>query len=371
MSKQYAEELLNKYREGTCSPQELAIVESWLLEYFKTSTEVITEEEFFHAEDKILHGIFDVEERPEPGFFKRWLWPAISVAAAIVVVFSIGTYFFKKDTPSTYINDINPGSNKAILTLSDGRKISLTDAKDGALATQSGFEILKTADGQLVYKAGSKRVEAGRTAYNAIETPKGGQYQIFLPDGTKVWLNAASSLKFPSTFLDLGERKVELSGEAYFEVVKDKLHPFLVESKGQEIKVLGTHFNVSSYADDATIKTTLLEGSVKINSSVILKPGQQSVNDGSMISVDQVDIENAVAWKNGEFMFRNESLESIMKKVSRWYDVDVVYQNKQAGQQVFGGTISRFGKVSEVLCMLELTGDVKFKVEGRRIIVMK
>jgi transmembrane sensor len=196
-----------------------------------------------------------------------------------------------------------------------------------------------------------------------------------LPDGTKVWLNAESTLKFPSTFSHLNnDRTVEMIGEAYFEVTKDKAHPFIVKSNGQEVKVLGTHFNVKSYVQDGNIKTTLLEGAVQVSTKdqqqVVLKPGQQALVKGRKIDVQQADTELAVAWKNHKFMFEKESIRNVMAMVERWYDVDVVYQGELT-EDLFGGSVSRSDDITVVLNTLELTGKVHFKIEGRRILVTK
>ena len=357
--------------------------------------------------NRVLNQIFN-EENPQSNKTKRYrLWlrlpvrqAGIAAAALILIALSFGLYFYSgPDRTTQYAirntkQDIAPGGNKAILTLADGRKISLTDATNGALAEQSGIRITKTGDGQLVYEV--RHLEGGRTerslpavemTYNTIETPRGGQYQVILPDGTKVWLNAASSLKYPISFASLKERRVELNGEAYFEVAKDKSHPFVVNTVKQEIEVLGTHFNVNSYADEGLTKTTLLEGSVKVSApfstssleraGVRLQPGQQSVLTGNGISVSEVNTEEAMAWKNGYFMFESENIKSIMRKIERWYDVEVVYNGEMPTDR-FGGTVSRFGNVSQVLKKLELTNRVHFKIEampdgrqGRRIMVSR
>jgi transmembrane sensor len=364
-------ELLIKYRSGKCSEAEKALVERWYLQFNEHEID-IKPERIESLGLQILDLLPDSDTRP----IKKINWPLriALTAAAVVILLGIWTVIFVK-TPFSkdYANDIDPGSNKAILTLGNGQKIILTDAKNGELIKESGIEVTKTEDGKVIYKTSNLTAKGSENTYNLISTPKGGQYQIILPDGTKVWLNAASHLKFPTTFTGLVNRRVELSGEAYFEVSKDKLHPFLVVSNKQTVEVLGTHFNINAYQDEPTVKTTLLEGSVRVSDPdavAILKPNQQSViNSGNTIKVTQIDPEEAVAWKNGKFTFNKESLESIMKKLARWYDVEVIFQNKELGEQIFGGTISRYSKISEVLCVLERTGDVKFKIEGRRVLI--
>lgn len=308
----------------------------------------------------------------------------LGAAAAILIFVGLGVYFYKSNMEShseasMYANDIAPGANKAILTLADGRKISLTDAANGNLANQAGIVISKTSDGHLLYTAenAEARDKNAGVVYNTIETPKGGQYQVRLPDGSKVWLNAASSLKYPATFANQSKRNVQLKGEAYFEIAKDKKHPFTVSTDQQEIEVLGTHFNVNSYADEPAVKTTLLEGSVAVrrsgdsqNDVSILKPGQQSVLVNNNIKIKDINVKLAVAWKNNKFLFENDDIAYIMRMVSRWYDVEVVYSGDIPDDK-FIGAVSRFENVSEVLKSLEYTGKVKFKIEGRRITVTK
>ena len=315
--------------------------------------------------------------RPIRNYFKY------AGAAAVLLVVSAVLYFYinhnQIHTPSNLTarhqdNDVEAGSNNAILTLADGSEISLTDAGNGKLASQSGISITKTKDGELVYEI-AKSNAVGSTQYNTISTPAGGQYQVNLPDGSKVWLNAMSSIKYPTLF-SRNERRIILKGEAYFEVAKDQNRPFIVASNGagkaQEVTVLGTHFNINSYADEPAIKTTLLEGSVKVESgtaSKVLRSGQQSaVSDRILVS--ELDVNQFVDWKNGNFYFNDENIESIMRRLARWYDIDVVYQGS-IPDAVFGAEISRAKKLSEVLKGLETAGKIHFKIEGRRVTVMQ
>lgn len=315
----------------------------------------------------------------------RSYYIAGAAAAAIFILVSIGTYFFydKSDTQfksvqSKPVQDIGPGRNKAILTLSDGSKIILNDAKNGEVARQAGISVIKADDGQLIYTisdAGSA-ADNGEVGYNTIETPRGGQYQVNLPDGSRVWLNAESSLIYPTRFKG-NERKVEVYGEAYFEVTSNKLMPFRVKSRNQLIEVLGTHFNVNAYKDEPVVRTTLIEGLVSIQSdsstgleNKVLKPGQQSLVGKNEIKIQEADIETVTAWKHGDFVFKEESLASIMRKVSKWYDVDVSYEKGINENLIFSGLVSRSRNISAILSNMELTGKVHFKIEGRRIIVM-
>lgn len=319
--------------------------------------------------------------RPIGNYFKY------SIAAAFFVCILTILYFYippgdtgkVANTEGIQQNDINPGTNKAVLTLADGSQISLTDAENGELTKQAGITVVKTADGQIVYETVGAPSNQ-QSVYNTISTPAGGQYQINLPDGSKVWLNAASSLKYPTVF-NGQSRKVELRGEAYFEVAKLKNEqpdgtegnlPFIVVSRGQEVTVLGTHFNINSYTDEPVVKTTLLEGRVKVISaavSKILKPGQQAAVAGNIVVTD-VDATLATDWKNGNFTFNDESIHTIMRKLARWYDIDVVYKGN-VPDIYFGAEISRAKKLSEVLKVLETAGKIHFTIEGRRVTVMQ
>lgn len=304
----------------------------------------------------------------------NWRRIAVVAAAVIGVVISAGIFFWKpgKSTHDPVVQDpaqiIKPGRNQAILRLSDGREINLEDAADGQLAAQPGVRITKSEDGQLIYQA-DESADNDIISYNTIEAPAGGQWQVVLPDRSRVWLNARTSLRYPTRFRG-NERKVELKGEAYFEVTPDKNMPFKVESKGQTVEVLGTHFNMMSYVDDAVEKTTLFEGAVKIAASgntKMLEPGEQAQVGGNKINISiNADLEEAIAWKNGYFKF-NGGLEDIMNKISRWYDVEIVYINKPDPADTFEGEISRSKDLKEILRIMEYTGKVHFTIKERRI----
>ncbi|WP_316836604.1 FecR family protein [Pedobacter nutrimenti] len=305
-------------------------------------------------------------------------------AAVIVITIGIAAYFFlnKADRKvQALATRIVPGSNTATLTLADGRKINLNNAENGALVKQTGIEITKSADGQLLYKVQGTEEKADHSlAYNTVETPKGGQYQIILPDGTKVWLNAASSLRFPLSFASLKDRRVELNGEAYFEVSKDKAHPFKVINEGQEVSVLGTHFNINGYRDEGVIKTTLLEGSVSVLSTyagsklkpaeVIIRPGEQAILNRQGIEVIKKDVDQVIDWKNGDFIFEKERLRDVMNKIGRWYNVKVIYDKDVNIDLTFSGQMSRSKDISEILKSLASTGEIKFEVKESTIRVI-
>lgn len=306
---------------------------------------------------------------------KHLLWVRIAAVAALLFIVSSIVYMARLNMPSKPHNqqmaNIKPGGNNAVLTLSNGQNIVLTNAKNGDLANESKVSVRKTADGRILYsKAGGDG--GASSAYNTLTTPKGGQYTVTLSDGTLVYMNSASSLKYPVCFSNK-ERVVELSGEAYFEVSHNKQKPFKVITNQQVVEVLGTHFNINSFGEDSSVKTVLEEGSVKVYSktvSKLLKPGQQSVVKKDLIEVAEADVEEALAWKNGYFRFNNESIKTVMPKLARWYNIEVVF-DEQVTDIGFYGTISRSKNIKEVLKMLEYTKDVHFKIEGRRITVMR
>jgi transmembrane sensor len=307
---------------------------------------------------------------------RRINWPLLVSAAACILICSLfylsSLQTNSKKISNTIVTSLPAGGNKAELILEDGSVMPLKGDKTGLLSTQSGVVITQVQGGRLTYNASGSPSEE-KAGSNMLRTPKGGQYQIDLPDGTRAWLNAASSVKFPTVFNGT-ERTVEISGEVYFEVAVNKRKPFKVISAGQTIEVLGTHFNVSTYPDERLTKTTLFEGSVKVNSGkneVIIKPGEQSIFNSSTqkITVNNTDLEEALAWRQGYFQFNDEDIKSIMRKLSRWYDIDVDYSANFVNQR-FTGSVSRFESAGKVLKMLEYTGTVHFKTEGRRVTVM-
>jgi len=373
--------LYEKYLAGKCSMQETELLEKYRDDFSLIEMPWSEEMGDRHRVKDTIHKSLHQDINKAKGIYKFNFKPW-AIAASIVFIFSVGLLSLfnpnipHKSTPKiTKVHDkvtIRPGGNKAMLTLANGSVINLDGSKTGTLAIQKGVSVKKLADGKLVYDL--KQQDLGATAgYNTVTTPRGGQYELVLSDGTRVWLNAATVLKYPTVFTGK-ERRVELTGEAYFEVAKNKNMPFNVSTKGMNVRVLGTHFNVMAYDDDKTVETTLLEGAVKLSNNrnnAILKPGQQGVmrNGESVFDVHSANVDDAVAWKNGFFSFNNESIQSIMKKISRWYDVDVEYSGTLVKKN-FGGTVSKFNNVAEVLKTMELTGTIHFEVEGRRIIVM-
>ncbi|WP_316843987.1 FecR family protein [Pedobacter psychrodurus] len=376
MSTTKAKELLEKYRSGMLSPEEMAILDTWYLRTAAQEDLIIEEAGFEDNLDRVWDRLSVNHSQP----VKRKLlsFPRLAAAAILLVLCSFGLYFYLNRTKvdnqiassdKHFKNDIRPGGNRALLTLGDGSEIVLDDASNGQLAIQSGVRITKTAEGRLLYSVADTH-SSGLPTFNTISTPKGGAYQIELPDGTRVWLNAGSSLKFPANFPS-SERKVDLQGEAYFEVAKNALKPFKVECNRQEITVLGTHFNVNAYANEKQIKTTLFEGAVRLNAkgavSRALKPGEEAAFSSGKFLISRTNGEESIAWKKGIFQFEDADIATIMRQLERWYNVEVEYRGN-ISEDTFRGKISRNVNLSQVLEILEV-GGVKFDIEGKKIIV--
>jgi len=304
---------------------------------------------------------------------RRKLYTWLSSAAAAFLIIGSAVYFLNNDSleKQAAAANLQPGKNKAILTLANGSHITLDDALNGNVAKQGGVQIVKTKNGQLVYTVNDTAVSSDEQ--NTIETPNGGQYMVILPDHSKVWLNAGSSLKYPVSFAASKKRLVELTGEAYFEVSIDKVHPFIVKTSQQQVEVLGTHFNINSYTNEPSTSTTLLEGSVRVSAGAdfkIIKPGEQAVLTTKGLNTSIANTEEAMAWKNGYFRFNDEKIQSIMRKIARWYNVDVEFQGEISAED-YDGKISKYKSIAQVLEMLSSTNTVHFKIEGRRILVIK
>lgn len=379
MTDEEAKELFKKYAAGNCTEEEKALLHAWYLTYAAGKNVSLSENEIEAAVNEIWADL-PVHQQPKRGVRIRHM---TRIAAAVVLFAGIALYLFlprstqKQDPPGIAANDVVPGGNKAILTLADGSKIDLNDAHIGDLTHTGGVKITKAMDGQIAYDVPEEPPAKQELTYNLVTTPRGGQYQVILPDGSHVWLNAASSIRFPTAFSSQA-RKVGITGEVYFEVAKKldpatgKRQPFIVETNDQQVEVLGTHFNINAYNNENAIKTTLLEGSVKVSvrssqTERILKPGQGSAVAGSNIQITTVDTTMAIAWKNGQFQFDQAGVKDVMRQAERWYDVDVEYQGNVTGKK-FVGTISRNLTASKFLNILSYTG-VKFKIEGKKIIV--
>lgn len=359
--------ILQKYLDGSATPEETAALHDWYRSAGATEVE-------WPVDDPA--GIDDVRERmldrlQREAFGKNAAPAAVRrlrlalAAAAIVLLLSTVAYlrYIHRTPPATppMAHDALPGGNKATLILGGGQAITLDSAHQGLLATQGGIAVQKSGKGELVYEGAPTTVE---TAYNTILTPNGGTYAVTLSDGTKVWLNAASSLKYPVTFTG-GVRSVDLTGEAYFEVAKDA-KPFTVHCLGQTIDVLGTHFNVNAYTNESSIKTTLLQGKVKVNNT-LLQPGEQSTvgADGKVHLMNNIDTAEVMAWKNGMFQFDEADIGTVMRQIGRWYDVDVVYEGKLPDDH-FRGKIPRNVNASQVLQILAI-GGIEFTIAGKKI----
>ncbi len=297
-------------------------------------------------------------------------------AAAILLVLGAGFIYYKATRNNTplaivYQNDVPSGGVGATLTLANGKQINLNSSSNGEIASVGGIVIKKSKEGKLVYQiVGTSKVSESE---NTLSTKNGETYEVELPDGTHVWLNAASNLTYSANLHSQRFRRVRLEGEAYFEVAKDSKHPFIVESMGQQVEVLGTHFNINAYPSDKAIKTTLVEGSVKVsqgNEVETLKPGFEASTTQNGIVVRSVDTDLATAWKDGKFIFEDLSVGQIMKIVERWYDVEIIYSD-DIPTDIFAGSVSRSDNVSHVLTILESTGRVHFKIVGRKIYVSK
>lgn len=373
MEKQELNNLIKRYAAGKATDQDYLLLDSWYLSLYRDQPLEVSDSDRINDLDEIQSNI----NRHISGV-KYKIWPRVaSVAAILCAICSIGLYFYRdhstkpvKELPLQYATDVLPGGNKALLFLSDGKKIDLAVRQNGQLANQAGTQITKISTGKLVYRDSYHNLNSG--LYNKIVTPNGGNYELQLPDGTRVWLNAASTLRYPTSFSSLKERKVELSGEAYFEVAKNKAVPFRVAAINQLVEVLGTHFNITSYKDDGTVKTTLLEGRVRINKKTILKPGQQAVNIDSTIYISKIDPETAIEWKNGKFSFnQGQDFKSAMRQIERWYDVKFIYAGAELPDMELRGRLRKTTNLSVVLDGLAEMGKVHFKIEGRRVLVTK
>ena len=385
-------QLIDRYLDGTASPEEVEV--------------------FFHLLNKgelddLLEDVPAKGASLEPARVRRMaVWKKYSVAAAVILMVGAGVFFLQRGhhapvaapIANVFKNDVAPGGNKAVLTLGDGSRIVLDSAEKGDIASQGKTNIVKTDAGKLAYNAGAATGGATATVgaattvlYNTLSTPAGGQYQVTLADGTKVWLNALSKLQFPNAFIGK-DRTVDLTGEAYFEIAKDKNRPFMVRVNGVQVQVLGTRFNVNAYTDEAEIKTTLLEGAVRLvkgEVSAPLKPGQQGVTGApvaggaasgqrgvtgaqgiatSGFSVHNADIDQVMAWKNGFFSWDAADVHTVMRQISRWYGVEVRYEGTPT-TALFGGEIGRDLTLTQVLTGLSKS-KVHFQLDGKILTVL-
>ncbi|WPU92450.1 FecR domain-containing protein [Mucilaginibacter sabulilitoris] len=374
MNRQTIYDLIKKDKEGTATASEKQALAKWYNSVSNQEAEFPEDEE--RVREEMLARLMSEINFPKTRSFNYQKW---AVAASVLIMLTAGLIVFNakykesKKQGAALSQNIQPGSNKAILTLANGTKVRLADISNGKILQQGGSRVIKTTDGKLIYDAGSGVPANDALQYNTMETPKGGQYQLLLPDGTRVWLNAATSLKYPVSFALSKERVVELNGEAYFEVAHDKAHPFRVVSNKQSVEVLGTHFNVNAYPDEPNTKTTLLEGSVKVtsgNDKAILKPNQES-DLTTNFKISDVDAQEAISWKNGDFRFDEEPLEIVMRQIARWYDVKVVFEDESVKKETLVAVTKRFDSIAKLLKIIEQTTDARFIIEGSTIRVAK
>jgi transmembrane sensor len=378
MNNKKAIRLIQKYQQGELSSEEEHHLNEWYLLTVAESKNELTREQIQQTVER-LRSKLPLQEPVK----KAKLWPRIAVAAAVILIV-VSVVFFRSglqsdpNSGSQYVNDVAPGKVGATLKLANGKVIRLTDAKNGELAKEAGIRVTKTADGQLTYDASNlpERTADQDTnpAFNTLSTNRGETYMLILPDKSKVWMNAASTLTYPTTLKVHGVRRVKLEGEAYFEITKDREHPFVVEAKGQEVEVLGTHFNVNAYSDEPSKTTTLLEGMVKVTSDqnqLTLKPGEQASYNGQSITKSATNVENAIDWKRGEFNLDHLNFKIAMRKIARWYNVEVIYNFSVPEDMEIGGWVSRTEQLSSVLKSMESAGLVHFKIDGRKIYVIK
>lgn len=387
MNRKYFLKILKRYNEGTATREEREFIISYygLFEGSLPEEFRLTDEERIKLKEEIKRRIEERKEELERKPPLRIVKISRKVAAAVAVLLISGAaYFFllkdsesmetKQEMAQSQKEEIKPGSNKAILTLANGQQIVLDEAEQGVLAQQGNSDVVKEDSSLLSYKSGTKAGSEREVTYNTIATPAGGTFKVILPDGSKVWLNAASSLRFPTAFTGK-ERAVEMTGEAYFEVAKNANKPFRVLAKEAEVKVLGTHFNVSAYEDDTEIKTTLEEGSVEVKYADILRkivPGQQASfnKTDKKVTVGEVNVDQFLAWKNDLFYFDNTNIREIMKQVARWYDVEVEYEITDFSDKNYSGIVSRYSDVKELLKRMEMTETIGFDIHQHSIVVL-
>lgn len=384
ITKEYIQKLSKKWLEGTITDREKREFDAWYSSFEDNEVDDLTEEDLLYLRDKIYNSIKEnkrLGERSEDiGSHKRTLskrkW-LIVLAACISVFVLLGVVFYvtsHKKSDDNYAV-IKPGRDQAILSFENGLAFNLDSLDSGEILQDKGTRIEKTENGALAYSTTRNSVSRDEVFKNTVTIPRGGQYKIQLPDGSRIWLNAESKLTFPSHFIG-DTRIVELAGEAYFEVVEDQNKPFKVLTEKGMVEVLGTSFNVSSYANEA-VATTLLEGSVRLSTfedtvsgTKVLEPGQQGIFTSSAISIQEVNTQEVTAWKDGEFMFNNEDIRSVMRKIARWYDVEVVYAPDIPNVPIWG-SISKYEDITKVLGVIELTEAANFKIIERRVYVMK
>lgn len=371
---EHYEKLLAKYLDGQCNAAETAELYSWLQAAGSHRALLKTmQQEFQNALDAQPEIPAEISDRIETKLLQsispaktRKLWyyvtAAASIAAAVLLLIILNQPATQPEKTQIAKSRIAPGTNKAILTLSNGSTVTLDSA--GNQTILQGTTTVLQKNGQLQYDA---KATNDATVYNTLTVPRGGQFNIILPDGSHVWLNAASSLRYPTSF-NGKERRVDITGQGYFEVSPNAKQPFIVQVNDMEVQVLGTAFDVMAYSDEKSVNTTLIQGAVKVNDKRLF-PGQQAVMDPStgQITIREADVEQVIAWKTGFFEFDNARLSDILRQLSRWYDIDINY-NQKGNDKLLGGRISRSLPLSDILHMLEANGPV-FELVGRKLTV--
>jgi len=374
MKEQEATALLEKYQRNELSPAEEQLINEWYLVQLTESNHALSSGELSATVNAIRSKL------PLPGRKHRVLsWGRIAAVLALAGTLGYGVYHFSSvpqdgfRTGLAQASDIAPGRAGATLTLGNGKQLRLSELANGKVASESGMSIVKASDGRLIYMASSSADAAtGEVLTNTLSTARGETYMLVLPDGSKVWLNSASSISYPSNLSRASVRTVKTEGEVYLEVTKDSTRPFLVESRGQQVRVLGTHFNINAYSDEPRTATTLLEGSIQLTTgghSKTLIPGQMALTGNGLIAVSNSDAEKATDWKNGDFYLNHVNFRTAMRKLERWYDVEFIYDPAVPEDIEAGGWISRNQKLSAVLRLIESSGQVRFTTHGKKIYV--
>jgi len=377
MNRAQAEELVKKYNAGTASQAEINLLDHWYVHQSSIQSNNLQEEDYKLIVDEMWANIHMAKQK-EPG---NRLWIKLAVAVCLLICFGAGIFLVLSEKNNQIkheaqaANDIAPGKNGATLVLSNGERIVLEDKVNGTITSQAGTNVIQAA-GKLIYESIATK-DVGAPTFNTLLTKKGQQYELLLPDGTHVWLNSETSLKFPANFENQSIRSVELNGQAYFEVKKDSQHPFVVNIGKQKVEVLGTHFDIYNYPDE-TVKTTLLEGSVSVSKidnngksirSKILKPGEQAIlaKNGDVFEINDVETERVIAWKNGFFEFDNANVKAVMHQLSRWYDIEVEYP-AAIPKETFSGKVYRNMSLSKVLEVLSFS-QIDFEIKGRKMTI--
>lgn len=371
----HLKDLIQRYLKGNASPEEAEALHEWYNSFDDSEVPLFLEpgEDRNMLEQRLLNRLKPVMPPPKKQKDPIWRYAAAAALLVLIAVAGITGWQYRYSSPhknivadNTPAADKLPAGKKATLTLADGSTIALDDAAIGALGKQGGANVIKKEKGQLAYQDSDA---TGAVVYNTLTVPRGGRFQLVLPDGTKVWLNSATSLRYPTAFRGT-ERKVTLQGQAYFEIAANAAQPFKVQAGEMDVAVLGTRFDMMAYADEPTINATLVDGKIKVQDK-ILQPGQQAVLalPGHQLTVRDADVNKITAWKNGLFVFNNMDLPTILREVARWYDVEIIYHSAP-GKELYGGGISRNLNLSAVLQVLEENGTNHFKTDGNKVVVL-